>query len=537
MKKPVILIVLISFCLLGNAQVNSKTMPVTTSSKKALALYNEAMRAYEDVDLNKFSDLTTKAITEDSDFFMAYYQKAMFAAYLNQEKNFIKFGTAAVNCKSKLRPGEKVLQDAVKLLLDNRSADLTGFGKKLVEMYPKDVNSYLNLSMFQYFKKDFDGEISTLNNALNISDRKDFIYNALAYAYMEKAQFKDAEAALDKYIALSPQLPNPYDSKGDLYMRTKEYTKAYENFMKANNIDTAWSKGKALRAKSMADQLKQTDSMRKLVGTWQSGSGKDTVDVCEMIEYNNALLQINSRIIKGMKRLLFTSTYTFDPASGSFQSTAVWPNGRSEIWRARFTSDKDVDFSRVEDMKATTVMYHNTCTFDTPDQFTANYYNIDNVRTGTSKWVRTSANGSVPKLNNNVDQLALMQSMVGHWRGDVGKETEFYSEIKREGNIFTDNTYNVIKGEKTFRFTQNIIYSEKDGRFRSFVAYPNGNYLTYIASFNSDKKWIGSFLRDFNPNEVTQNWELSFPDANHKVVIYFNQDGSKAREIRWNRVE
>lgn len=257
MKKAVMFLLLLNLCLLMNAQVAGKTIPVTTSSKKALALYNDAMKAYQDVDLAKFNDLTSKSLVVDPDFFMVYYQKAMFAAYLRQEQSFIKFATAAANSKSKISSGESILKDAVRLLLENRNADLTGYGNKLVKMYPEDVNSYLQLMTFQYLIKDFDGQISTLNNALKLPGRNDFIYNLLAYAYMEKGQFKEAEAALDKYIELSPQLPNPWDSKGDLYMRTKEYAKAYENYMKANSIDTAWSKGKALKAKSLADSDKK----------------------------------------------------------------------------------------------------------------------------------------------------------------------------------------------------------------------------------------------------------------------------------------
>lgn len=271
MKKTAIVICLVAICIWANGQSDTRKIPVTTSSEKALGFYNEAMKALQDVELIKFGTLLSQALREDPDFFMANYQLAMIAVYQNQEKDFIRFATAATTSKSKLSEGEKILQDAVKTLIENRSADLTAYGKKLVQMYPEDVDSYLNLSMFQYSKKDIEGQISTLNDALKISERKDYIYNSLAYAYMEKDQFKEAEMALDKYVALSPQLPNPYDSKGDLYMKTKEYDKAYEYFMKANSIDTAWSKSKILKAKALAGGSKASD----IIGTYEySGDQK-----------------------------------------------------------------------------------------------------------------------------------------------------------------------------------------------------------------------------------------------------------------------
>jgi len=536
MKMPVILILLLSFCLLGNSQVSSKTIPVTTSSKKALAFYNEAINAYQDVDLINYNPLLSKALGEDPDFFMANYQKAMFAAYLNQEKNFIKFATAAASSKAKLSLGEKLLKDAVTQLVENRNSDLTSFGIKLVEMYPEDVNSHLNLYTFQYLKKDIKGGISTLNNALKLSERKDYLYNLLAYAYMDIGQFKEAETALDRYIALSPQLPNPYDSKGDLYMRTKEYAKAYENFMKAYNIDTAWSKGKALKAKSLAEQVTQAKLMKKFCGTWQSGNVKDTLNLFELIEYNNALLQINSRVVSGVKGILVTCTYTYDLASGDFKSFALWPGGRLETWRVRFTSDKDAEFVRVEDFKANTVMYKNTVTLDDPDHLTGNNYNRDNVKTGTTRWVRTGADLFNTKAGN-IDQMALMKMQVGRWRSDISQDSALISEWQRFGNAFTNITYDVIKGEKKVRFTQNLIYSSNEGRFRTFVAYPNGNYLTYLSAYTSDSKWAGAFVSDFKADEIIRKFEAEFLTPRQMTVTYFNKEGVKTMEIKWYKVE
>jgi tetratricopeptide (TPR) repeat protein len=238
--------------MLMNAQV-VKMIPVTTSSEKAMGLFKLAYTASEDIDIPKFNKLSAQVLAEDPDFFMINYLKAIYAAYFKQENNFVKYATKAVDCKQNLSDGELIMKDAIIMLLKDRNSDLTPLGKKLVKMYPEDINSYWHLATYQYFIKDYDGEISTINNALKLSGRKDYLYNSLAYAYMAKGQLKEAEANLDKYISLSPNLPNAYDSKGDLYMMTKEYKKAYENFMKANSIDSTWSKNKMVKAKSLAE--------------------------------------------------------------------------------------------------------------------------------------------------------------------------------------------------------------------------------------------------------------------------------------------
>ena len=72
---------------------------------------------------------------------------------------------------------------------------------------------------------------------------------------MNFEKYEEAANAFDKYIELSPNHPNPYDSKGDYFMKIKDYRNAYESFMKAHEIDSLWSFKKAMNAKAIADSL------------------------------------------------------------------------------------------------------------------------------------------------------------------------------------------------------------------------------------------------------------------------------------------
>jgi tetratricopeptide (TPR) repeat protein len=257
MKKTMTLFVICLLFLPAYSQKQSeKYIPITTNSEKALSLYNEAVTAYKDVYIAKFNSLLGMALKEDPDFFMANYMLGILSFYVNREQNFVKFATAASNCKAKLSPGEIVLKDMLSKLLEDRKADLTVFGKKLVDMFPQDEVAFMQLGIAQTINKDFDGAIATYRNALKVAGRKDYIYNVMAYAQMEAGKYDDALVSLDKYIETAPRgLPNPYDSKGDYYMKVKDYNKAYEYYMKAYQIDTLWSKNKAKQAKAYADSL------------------------------------------------------------------------------------------------------------------------------------------------------------------------------------------------------------------------------------------------------------------------------------------
>jgi tetratricopeptide (TPR) repeat protein len=190
---------------------------------------------------------------------MANYQLAFFYILNRQGDNFARYAEAAINCKTKLSGAEELLKDAMIRLHDGQN-NLSDVGKKLVEMYPGDPNSYSNLVSFQLLAGDSAGMVETLNKAIKIASHPATFYNQLGYAYITLKQIDKAEEAFDKYIELEPKNPNVYDSKGDFFMYTKKFDKAYESYMIAYSMDPSYSHDKA----EMAKQLYERTEGKKL---------------------------------------------------------------------------------------------------------------------------------------------------------------------------------------------------------------------------------------------------------------------------------
>ena len=236
MKRLLVLFLVLLMGSLSYSQLAKKDMmPMTTSSKTALATYNEAFRYFEDVDLTKGVELLKKALTEDPDFFMANYYMALMS--MANDEEFKSYGNAAVNCKAKLSEAEKLIKGTMVKLMEKKDADVTGVGKKLVEMYPKDINAYYMLLNYQDIAGDVNGSHETLLKAIEITPNPAPVYNMLGYSYMMLNQNDKAEEAFNKYIELAPNNPNVYDSKGDYFMNIKAYKKAYEAYMKSNSLN------------------------------------------------------------------------------------------------------------------------------------------------------------------------------------------------------------------------------------------------------------------------------------------------------------
>ena len=254
MKKLFLLMVLlITVIPLFSQSVKGNLIPVTTSSRTALSYYSQAMKYYDEVKVKQALESFKKALNQDQDFFMANYQLAWYFLLNRDGDSFNKFADDAINCKAKLSEGEELLKDAL-VRVQQGQINSIDLGKKLVEMYPNDPNSYNNLISFQSMAGDSTGIVETLNKAIKIATNPATYYNQLGYAYMTLKQSDKAEEAFDKYIELDPRNPNVYDSKGDFYMYLKKYDKAYESYMTANSMDPSFSKEKAEMAKDLYEQ-------------------------------------------------------------------------------------------------------------------------------------------------------------------------------------------------------------------------------------------------------------------------------------------
>jgi Tfp pilus assembly protein PilF len=260
MKKLFFLMMLLSIGILTYSQpAKEKLIPVTTNSKSALSLYNQAMKYFDDVNLDKALETFKKALNQDPDFFMANYQLAFYYLLNRAPDDFNEYADAAINCKTKLSDAEALLKDVLARLKQGRT-NVVDVGEKLVEMYPNDPNSYNNLVYFQSLAGDSTGIVETLNRAIKIATNPAPFYNQLGYAYLTLKQSDVAEEAFNKYIELEPKNPNVYDSKGDYYMYTKKYDKAYESYMKAYSMNPSFSHDKA----EMARQLYEKTEGKKL---------------------------------------------------------------------------------------------------------------------------------------------------------------------------------------------------------------------------------------------------------------------------------
>lgn len=128
-----------------------------------------------------------------------------------------------------------------------------------------------------------------------------------------------------------------------------------------------------------------------------------------------------------------------------------------------------------------------------------------------------------PKL----DQLKLIQQLIGKWKMDINNDTAFIVEMEMIGKSIIETDYVVVKGKKEYDSKWTYGYSPETDKFKFFAVYPSGKCQTWIGSFTSEKRWEQQMVEDFNPEKVLGKAELDFTTPDSYTAFQMKPDGQK----------
>lgn len=82
-----------------------------------------------------------------------------------------------------------------------------------------------------------------------------------------------------------------------------------------------------------------------------------------------------------------------------------------------------------------------------------------------------------------------------------------------------------------------IGFSSSDSKFKGFILYQSGIYMTWIGSFVSENKLIGDYVRNFDPDAVVAKFEIVLKTPAKLTISNFNLDGEKTGEYEWFKIK
>jgi tetratricopeptide (TPR) repeat protein len=215
-------------------QSSSTSMPVTTSSAQARALYEKGMQDYENLYLERCNDDWRAAVKEDPNLAVAW---AWIAFNSSDPKEVSVAREKAKSLAKKATPGEQLM---VAWVVKVQEGDFIGgisAMNDMLEMYPKDKHLLYLAGNWLMGEEGNDQAQHFFEKALSLDKNFPAALNDLAYVEARNRKFVDAFAAMDRYVILLPKEPNPQDSYGELLRMAGNFEGSLQHFRAALKID------------------------------------------------------------------------------------------------------------------------------------------------------------------------------------------------------------------------------------------------------------------------------------------------------------
>ncbi len=213
---------------------DSNSLPITTSSATARALYEKAMADYENLYLERCNVEWRQAVKEDPNLAVAW---AWIAFNSGDPQEVTDARDKAKALAPKLTPGEQLM---IAWIVKVQEGDFLGgitAMNDMLEMYPRDKHLLYLAGNWLMGENGNDQAQRFFEKALAIDKNFPAALNDLAYVDARNRHFNKAFTAMDRYVALLPNEPNPQDSYGELLRMAGNFEGSLTHYRAALKID------------------------------------------------------------------------------------------------------------------------------------------------------------------------------------------------------------------------------------------------------------------------------------------------------------
>lgn len=136
-----------------------------------------------------------------------------------------------------------------------------------------------------------------------------------------------------------------------------------------------------------------------------------------------------------------------------------------------------------------------------------------------------------------ISQLEIMKRFIGTWQANLGKDTVEVWECQPYGDGFIINAFRITGGMKTAYYVNNVGFDAIDGKLKGYVLWPSGDYMTWIALYDPDKKFMVELVLNFNPEAVWTRYEMVYVSPKERNWINYNLAGEKTSETKFVKIK
>ena len=215
-----------------------REMPVTTSSKEALAFFQQGRDLLDNVEAALAAPLFDKAIQADERFALAHAYRAVSGGNLELRR---KHADQAVKLSDGVSAGEKLWIQATRAGVNGDTAALVTANERLLAMYPDDKRVQTAVGNYYQSVGDWTRAAKHFDRAAAIDPTWAPAQNQVGFARLALGDLPGAERALRRYVELRPNAPNAHDSLGELLMKQGRFEESIASYRKALAIDPSFT--------------------------------------------------------------------------------------------------------------------------------------------------------------------------------------------------------------------------------------------------------------------------------------------------------
>jgi tetratricopeptide (TPR) repeat protein len=218
---------------LGPKNATAK-LPVTTSSPEARANFEKAMREFEEYRVPDMLQDLRAATKADPNFAQAFILLSRMSQDPVEQAATRK---RAKQLAPKVTASEQLLIRWVADAEENDCLPAIAAMNDLLAKYPRDQRLAYLAGDWLMQQQRYEQAVTVLERALAINPNYAAALNDVAYGYADTGNFEKAFAAMDHYVALEPDQPNPHDSYGEILRMAGKLDAALEQYRMSIRID------------------------------------------------------------------------------------------------------------------------------------------------------------------------------------------------------------------------------------------------------------------------------------------------------------
>lgn len=217
------------------AQKNaSSKLPVTTTSAQARKSFEKAMREFEEYRYPETLQDLREATKADPNFAQAFILISRMSTHPAEQAATRK---RAKQLASKVSPSERLLIAWLAGAQEDNYIPAIAAMNDLLAKYPRDQRLAYLAGDWLLGQQRYEQAVVVLERAVKLYPDYAAALNDLGYGYADTGNFEKAFAAMDRYVTLEPDQPNPHDSYGEILRMAGKFDAALEQYRMSIRID------------------------------------------------------------------------------------------------------------------------------------------------------------------------------------------------------------------------------------------------------------------------------------------------------------